>query len=237
VSRRVKGKKHPDKVPGPHVQADYVENFNAIDRNDRDSADYSTTICTNRYYIRIFCWTLDRVIHAMYVIVCSLLKTRLGQTWWKGYKSKNFGRHNFQIDLAIDLMKYGIGLEWDGKSKARPSYMSKSYLVPCDCNKCFFHVNGLTNGIAHPPSKKAKVTVEYKCATWVTTNKCKKIKDRVSLGLKSGRYCWMCYQKQITMDLLSHQRENRCRTSVMGCPICEEPICKECWEEGYDKHA
>jgi hypothetical protein len=134
-------------------------------------------------------------------------------------------------------MKYGISLEWDGKSKARPSFMPKRSLVPCDCNKRFFCVNGLTNGITHWPSKKAKVTVEYNCATQVTINKCKKIKDRVSLGLKSGRYCRICYRKQITMDLLSHQRANRCRTSVMGCPICKEPICKECWEEGYDKHA
>jgi hypothetical protein len=46
VSRQVKGEKRPDKIPGPRVQSDYVENFNAIDRNDQDSANYSTTICT-----------------------------------------------------------------------------------------------------------------------------------------------------------------------------------------------
>jgi hypothetical protein len=80
VSRRVKGKKHPDKIPGLRVHADYVENFNALDRNDRDSANYSTTICTNCYYIQIFCWALDRVIHAVYVIVCNLSKAGMGPT-------------------------------------------------------------------------------------------------------------------------------------------------------------
>jgi len=35
-----------------------------------------------------------------------------------------------------------------------------------------FCLNGITTGIAHPPTKKAKVTVEYKCGTCVMTNKC-----------------------------------------------------------------
>ena len=51
---------------------------------------------------------------------------------------KNFGHHDFQIDLGIDLMKYGISLDWDGKLKARPSFMPKHSLIPCECNKCFF---------------------------------------------------------------------------------------------------
>jgi hypothetical protein len=105
VSWQVKGKKHPDKIPGPRVQADYVKNFNAVDRNDQDSADYSTTICTNCYYIQIFCWALDRVIHAVYVIVCNLSKAGMGPTRWKAYESKKIGRHDFQIHLAIDRMK------------------------------------------------------------------------------------------------------------------------------------
>ena len=93
-------------------------------------------------------------------------------------------------------MKYGIDLEWDGKLKARPSFMPKSSMLPSECNKCFFCKNGFTNGITCQASKKAKVTVEYKCATRVTTNKCEKITERVSLGMKSGVYCRMwCYRK------------------------------------------
>jgi DNA polymerase III epsilon subunit-like protein len=41
-----------DTIAAPRAQADYVANYNAVDRNDRDSADYSTTICTNRYYLK-----------------------------------------------------------------------------------------------------------------------------------------------------------------------------------------
>jgi hypothetical protein len=88
VSRQVKGTKQPDKIPGPRVQVDYVENVNAVDRNDQDSANYSRTICTNCYNIRIFCWVLDRDIHAVYVTVCNLSKAEMGPMQWKAYKSK-----------------------------------------------------------------------------------------------------------------------------------------------------
>ena len=100
------------------------------------------------------------------------------------------GCHDFQIDLALSVMNYGICLQWDGESDERPNFMRQNHFVPCDCNKCFFF-NGITTGIAHPPTKKAKVTVEYKCGTRVTTSKC--IDVRVSV---SGSYCLMCYRKQ-----------------------------------------
>jgi len=87
-------------------------NYNAVDRNDRDSADYSTTICTNRYYLRIFFWALDRVIHAVYIVVCFLIKSDIGQKEWKWYFDGHSGRHDFQIDLALSLMNYGIGLHF-----------------------------------------------------------------------------------------------------------------------------
>jgi hypothetical protein len=47
VQRRVRGKHMRDTITAPRAQADYVSNYNAIDRNDRDSANYSTTIRTN----------------------------------------------------------------------------------------------------------------------------------------------------------------------------------------------
>lgn len=92
-----------------------------MDQNDWDSSDYSTTIRTNRYYLQIFCWALDRIIHVLYVIDCELHKVstneRLGGEWpeyWKLYDDKNGGHRNFQIDLGIALLNYGIGLDWDG---------------------------------------------------------------------------------------------------------------------------
>jgi hypothetical protein len=48
------GKRTRDTIAAPRAQADYVANSNAVDRNDWDSVDYSTTIHRNRYYLRIF---------------------------------------------------------------------------------------------------------------------------------------------------------------------------------------
>ncbi len=41
----------------------------------------------------------------------------------------------------------------------------------------------------------------------------------------------MCYIKQLTTELSAKDRRKTNRTSRMGCPICKEPICKECWKE------
>jgi hypothetical protein len=78
VRRHTRRKRVRDTIDAPRAQTHYVKYFNAVDRNDRDSADYSTTIRTNRYYLRIFCWALDidRAIHCAYVIVCELAKTK-----------------------------------------------------------------------------------------------------------------------------------------------------------------
>jgi hypothetical protein len=34
----------------------------------------------------------------------------------------------------------------------------------------------------------------------------------------------------------ANRKEKKCRSSSLGCPICKEPTCKECWKEGYNKH-
>ena len=96
--------------------------------DDQDSADYLTSIRTNRYYLRIFCWALDRVlIHTAYVVEYFLIKSDIGQKQWKRYLDHHSGRHDFQIDLALSVMNYGIGLQWDGESDKRPN-----------CNNFFF---------------------------------------------------------------------------------------------------
>ena len=125
MKRHNKGDVLRAEFAGPKAQADYVENFNAVDKNDRDSADYSTTIRTNRYYLRIFCWCLDRVVHTTYVCVCYLVFVN---TEWVKYLSKNGGCHDFQINLGIELLNIGIALSWDGVGK-QPSWMRNRTVI------------------------------------------------------------------------------------------------------------
>jgi hypothetical protein len=72
VRRRERDSNASRLINAPRAQQDYIKYFNTVDRNGRDSADYSTSICTNRYYLRIFCWILDRVNHVLFVVECYL---------------------------------------------------------------------------------------------------------------------------------------------------------------------
>jgi hypothetical protein len=49
-----KNKKRRLVINCPPVQKNYAKNMNGVDRNDRDSADYTTSIRINRWYLRIF---------------------------------------------------------------------------------------------------------------------------------------------------------------------------------------
>ena len=51
VKRHVRGKREREIFDSVRAQAEYVKYFNAVDRNDRDSSDYSTSIRSNRYCI------------------------------------------------------------------------------------------------------------------------------------------------------------------------------------------
>ena len=144
------------------------------------------------------------------------------------YASKNIGRHDFQIDLGIALLNHGIGLDWDGDK--RPDCIRVGELVPCNCKKCYFCINGYTSDIAH--KKRARVTVEYKCNTRMKTEKC--TDHRVNIAT-SGAYCKMCYRKQ-DKSLNAVDKKKKCKMSRLDCVVCKEAVCGICWKSGYDKH-
>ena len=160
VKRHTGKRAERDTIDAPLAQAKYVKYFNAVDRNDRDSADYSTTIRTNRYYLRIFCWALDRAIHCTYVVVCELAKLDIGPKMWKSFTSHNGGRKKFQIYLGMALLNHAISMDWDTED-SRPRWMRQTDFVPCNCEMCFFCLRGLTNGIEPKSGKKLKVVIEY----------------------------------------------------------------------------
>ena len=136
VKRHGKGQIEREEIAGPRAQKYDVTFFNEVDRNDQDSADWSTTIRTNHYYLQLLCWVLDRVVHSLFEVVVYCSKSKIGKPSWKKYYNKNTERPDFQIDLGIDMLNYGIGLNWVGKK--RPDYMRTGRLVPCDCKMSFF---------------------------------------------------------------------------------------------------
>ena len=61
----------------PQANADHVQFMNGVDQNDCDSADYSTSVLTNRYYLQTFCWGLGRFLH----VVCCCVFPSKGRYW------------------------------------------------------------------------------------------------------------------------------------------------------------
>ncbi len=118
-----------------------------------------------------------------YFLLSRVLESRSGRN--KGTKIRV--AMDFQIDLGISLLDYGICLDWDGVLGKRSSYMQTGAFKPGECKKCFFCLNDYTHGITYCQQKQPKVTVEYACGTRV--KRTKRTHDPVSLGIRSGDYC------------------------------------------------
>ena len=99
----VKGKKVHEEIECPQVVRDYSYSMNGVDKADRDGHDNSVSIWTNRRFLRIWFWTLDRVMHGVYIVVCYIANAGLRDDW-KKYTSKENGRIRFQLDLGLGLM-------------------------------------------------------------------------------------------------------------------------------------
>jgi hypothetical protein len=76
----------------------------SVDIQDKDSANYLTTLKTNRWYMRIFFWCLDQIVFGVWLIV---MNCGVQQIDWQKYHQKN-GGFDFQIDLGLQLIDMGI---------------------------------------------------------------------------------------------------------------------------------
>ena len=131
VKRHVKGKRKIVDLNAPPIQPDYAQYYNVVDINDRDSAGYSCSIRTCRWYLRVFFWLLDRVVHSCFIILVTI-----GRYEWLKYRDLNGNdRRKFQIDLSLAVMKCGIKYDWlapfDEKNK--PEWLRQKSYVPCAC--------------------------------------------------------------------------------------------------------
>lgn len=66
VKRHVKGERKRVNLDALPIQPDCVQYYNAVDINDRDSVVYSCSVRKNMWYLRVFFWLLDRVVHCCY---------------------------------------------------------------------------------------------------------------------------------------------------------------------------
>ncbi len=141
---------------------------------------------------------------------------------------KNYRRVRFQMDLGLQLINYAIEQEWTNGDWPRQSWMVQNSFLYCNCNKCFFCLNGYCNGVYHKPDT---MTTVYEVA-----RKKRKIHgctdERVQI-LKRSVYCCMCYRN--SSGATAPEKRKNWKNSKFGCPKCAEPICGG-WETGYDMH-
>ena len=143
--------------------------------------------------------------------LCSCLLPVLCAQWLEPLVGQTFVRYDFQIDLGISPINYGISLDWDGESK-KLHWIRQIDFVPCDCEKCYFWLNRHTTGINHKMKRK-KIVTEHKCWMRVTSEDC--TEKCVSLKHLSG-YCRMYYRKQDEI-LINKCKRRLYNTSSMGC--------------------
>ena len=218
----MKGKFNRVSLKTPNVQKIYANNFNAMDRNDRDSADYTCSIRTNR----IFFWLLDRAIFAMYIVLVNYYEDT-GNERFKRYAADG-GRYIFQKDLGIALLNYGIHVREDWSLNndemwdltKRPRWMRCRDVTPCNCAgpaKCFFcseeHDSAKMNFHSPGTGKERKIDVQCTNIRWALPH------------YKESKPCEHCKSKP--------QGQKRFYSS-MGCPRCYKPICKHCWKDVYN---
>ena len=244
VKRYSPRKKIRRDISSPTIVKKYQESFNGVDQMDRDRADWSITMKSNRWYLRIYYWVIDAAIHCTYLLVCAIARKRSENGTddkWLKYTKKD-GRMKFQMDLALSLIEAGILLDTNGadpkllKDKAnRPSFMRQDNFHPCGCGICFFCKHKITHGVEHkswhfrnyvatPPPGEEAVHPRYpqKSVPMGTTGDCAVCMKREEVR---------CNGEVTRTELRKMKRNNKSiiGRSTRGCNVCGVRVCKSCW--------
>ena len=83
VKRHSKKKKKREIISVTRAQRYYMTYLNSVNKNDHNSSFYLRTTRKIRYYLKIFCWALDRVVNTLFVVVCYLAKSGIGKSEWR----------------------------------------------------------------------------------------------------------------------------------------------------------
>ena len=71
VSRYCRDNRRNVDIPSHKVVQEYARSYGGVNRKDHDTSDWTTSIRTKQFYLRIFFWLLDATIDCMYGIACN----------------------------------------------------------------------------------------------------------------------------------------------------------------------
>jgi hypothetical protein len=225
VLRYNKATRKSEPVPAPRILHDYAHHMGGIDHIDRDTADYSVSLKSERFYLRIFYWILNAVIHCNYVIV-TLVSKEGGPKHdeWSQYRNVHDGRFKYQIDLSQQLIEYGIRMDWINveDDSQRPEWVRQGNFIPCNCKTCFFCKTGKTTGIMHRPATGPPQE----------TKGCSSTREHLHDYSVKCRSCYARHREEHP-NLSKKEIKRLCHDSSMGCRNCGgdkgAAICKWCW--------
>ena len=227
-SPRLKKKRE---IPSPLVGIDYSKHMNGVDRADRDTADYTVSLRSARYYLRIFYWLLDGVVHSMFIVTGMLLRDQNDDHPWQKYRKHHDARYKFQYDLGKSLIEKGLTMDWVGDptnpTSKRPAYARKQQWIPGKCKSCFFCKHKLTNGVDHRGVTK-KGTLKRKRSVPL----CSKVRER----LKNSKMCYLCRKKEKSeveangFEWCEKTHRRGIKQTKLGCIACNVGVCED-WNE------
>jgi hypothetical protein len=61
--------KKKKEVDSPRVISSYSSTYNGVDRKDRDTSDWTVSVNSHRWYLRLYYWKVDAAIHSSYLLV------------------------------------------------------------------------------------------------------------------------------------------------------------------------
>ena len=247
VLRYSPSKKRKKEIKSHSVVKDYNYHFNGVDHKDRDTADWSVSMKSNKFFFGIFYWNFDGVVHCAYNVVKDVVEVAKSTVdsavdYWIRYTEPNLGRYHFQMDAGIALINKGLSLDWKDPSdpNTKPKYCRSIDWVPCDCPeddskqiRFFFCRNCLTHGTAHKDVSKKMAT---------SSKARKACSDRVDLG-KTAAYCYYCiedvkaenpgikFAAAKKLAVAKAKGTNNKPSTRKGCKTYNKHVCERHWDD------
>ena len=235
VPRHVSGESERQPIPCPACVIAYNKYMGAVDRKDRDTADWGIDVRSVRWYLSIFYWLINSTLANMFCI----------HSQQPGFSEKygvKHGRYKWQLDLAQALIADALGKEWgrteaERGEKPKPWWSRKVEWYPCDCKGCFHCAAQMTTGLTSPQQQASGTKRRGSGARAPSTAKKPRSEHGTDFVMADhSQYCQVCRahwaeQREPSWDgahILRH-----CHNTKFGCATCQLRICKFC-APGFD---